>query len=52
MPVSTTTLALILRRLRKNSTNWKKTDLTSPLEEEYYNKEINTIRLKKNTIGY
>jgi hypothetical protein len=46
------TLVLILKKLRKNSTNWRKINLTLLLIEECYSKETNTIKLKKNTIGY
>jgi hypothetical protein len=52
MLINIITLVLILKKLRKNFTNWRKIDLTLLLIEKYYNKETNTIRLKKNTIGY
>jgi hypothetical protein len=52
MLINIITLVLTLKKLSKNSTNWKRIDLTLLPKEECYNKEISTIKLKKNIMGY
>jgi hypothetical protein len=52
MLISTIILILILRKLRRNSTNWKKINLTLLPIGESYSKKINTIKLRKNIIEY